>query len=104
MAILPVVYDGSPEHDYLQNLLPVVLGDELGGSPLLELAPMSSARGFEADEDPASVANQLGVDFLLRGRATESGETIQARFELLNTTGDVAWETELTASAAFIAR
>src|SRR5262249_9097493 len=67
MAVLPLAYDGPESTAYVRDAIPVLLERALRASPGVEVAPFASSRGFDSKQAPASVAQQMGVSFVLHG-------------------------------------
>jgi serine/threonine-protein kinase len=73
IAFCPLSYAGPKERSSLADLVPLFLSDSLRAREGYRVAPFASARTFEADGDPRSVARQLGVAFVVQGRLAVEG-------------------------------
>ena len=74
MAVLPLSYDGPESTAYVRDAIPVLLERALRASPGVEVAPFASSRGFDSKQAPASVAQQMGVSFVLHGSVHVEGD------------------------------
>jgi eukaryotic-like serine/threonine-protein kinase len=70
VAVLPLVYQGPPEHAYLRNVVPLLFSDRLRAAARLQVVPFASSRAFTGHEEPGVVAEQLGVGQVVQGRLT----------------------------------
>ena len=84
LALLPLEYQGPDGNTYLRNLVPVVLGRELGRSPHLSLVSFDSSRSFAAEEEPGSVARQLAVDQVVHGKIEVRDRIFSATLQIFD--------------------
>ncbi len=102
VAFLPLAYSGPAEESYLKDLLPLVLSRELQGSTGLDVTPFSVSRTFGPQEDPRSVARQLGVALVVTGSASSApGEAARVvELRALRADGRVGWTGRYAGTAA----
>jgi eukaryotic-like serine/threonine-protein kinase len=94
LALLPLTYEGPGESDYLASLVPLFLGDELGESPSVQVAPFASSRTFSPTEPASVVGAELGVDYVLEGTIRLVEGKVGSSFELKRRDGNVEWKGE----------
>jgi eukaryotic-like serine/threonine-protein kinase len=99
IAFLPLSYTGSDENSYLKNLLPLVLSQELQNTPGLTVTPFAVSRTYGADEDPRSVARQLGVSVVVKGAINAAaGTDASIGFRAVTADGKEAWTEKVAGS------
>jgi serine/threonine-protein kinase len=84
IAFCPLSYAGPRERSNLADLVPLFLSDALRARKGCRVAPFASARTFEAGGDPASVARQLGVGFVVQGQINVDGARARTVLRLMN--------------------
>ncbi len=86
VALLPLEYQGAPESSWLKDLVPKGVGDSLRAYTGIDVVPFASSHAYGPDEDPKSVAAQLGVDAVVRGSIRVHDQKVEA--ELRGWRGD----------------
>lgn len=96
VALQSLAYEGPEETTYLSTLVPVTLERALRGRNGLRVAPFDSSRTFPPEESVVSVARQLGVDHVLKGRVHARGERFEAGLTLYDDSGEESWSETLS--------
>ena len=91
VALVPLGYNGPREKAYLKDVLPLVMGNALKGSPRLQVAPFASSRTFGAEDDPRLVARQLGVQCVVQGKLDVRGEAYEVSLRTTGDDGRIVW-------------
>ena len=101
VAVLPWDYDGPEESAHLGQLVPLALNDRLKNLSALQVTPFSTSRTFAPDEDPALVAVQLDVDWIVQGKLTTTAAQIVANVNLTGPDGNAkGWPQEIVLDAS----
>ena len=94
VAVLPFTnMSGDPGQAYFSDGLSAEVRAELARNGLLQVAAQASSNKFrERDEDARSIANALGVSFLLDGNVRRAGNVVRVSAELIDgRTGFSQW-------------
>ena len=96
VAVLPWGHDGPEESAHFGQLVPLALNDRLKNFTALQVTPFSTSRTYGPDEDPALVAAQLGVDWIVHGHLTTTAAQIVANVSLAGPDGNAkGWPQEI---------
>ena len=96
VAVLPWGHDGPEESAHFGQLVPLALNDRLKNFTALQVTPFSTSRTYGPDEDPALVAVQLGVDWIVHGHLTTTAAQIVANVSLAGPDGNAkGWPQEI---------
>ena len=94
IAVLPFEnLSGNPEQAYFSDGLAVEVLDRLGRVPGLRVIASSSSFSFKGkNQDPRTVAEQLGVTTVLQGSVRRDGRKLKVNAKLIDgTTGFQLW-------------
>jgi serine/threonine-protein kinase len=92
VAVLPFVYRGPADHDYLGEGLGEELIDVLSRTRGLRVLALGATRRFAEDRDPARIGAELAADAVVDGTVQLAGDRVRVSARLLETdTGLVRW-------------
>jgi len=94
IAVLPFAnLSGDPAQTYFSDGLAAEIRSELARNPMLQVAAQASSESFrERREDAKTIAERLGVGYLLDGNVRRSGSTVRVAAELIDgRTGFSQW-------------
>lgn len=93
LAVLPFRELSSESPDALLELgLADTLITRIGSSTVLRVSPLSSSQRFAgAGHDPADVARQLGVAYVVEGTIQRHGDDVKVNARLLSADGSPLW-------------
>lgn len=86
VGVLPFVnLSGDPAQTYFSDGLAAEVRTELARNPLLQVAAQASSNKFrDRSEDAKSIAQKLGVAYLLDGSIRRAGDTMRIAAELID--------------------
>ncbi|MCB9593830.1 MAG: protein kinase [Sandaracinaceae bacterium] len=91
LAILPFVYRGAAEHDYLGEGLAEELVDVLSQTRGLKVIALGATRRFAEDRDPKRVHVELGADVVVDGTVQLGGDRVRLSARLVEPSGVQLW-------------
>lgn len=83
LAILPFVYRGSAEHDYLGEGLAEELIDTLSRTKGLRVLALGATKRFAEHRDPARIGIELSADFVVDGTVQVSKDRVRIAARLV---------------------
>jgi serine/threonine protein kinase/tetratricopeptide (TPR) repeat protein len=89
LAILPFVYRGDPEHDYLGEGLAEELIDTLSRTKGLRVIALGATKRFAEHRDPARIGIELSADFVVDGTVQLAKERVRIAARLVETDSGV---------------
>ncbi|MGB5485353.1 TIR domain-containing protein, partial [Parasphingorhabdus sp.] len=86
IAVLPFAnLSGDPDQNYFSDGLTSEIRLELSRNALLQVVGQTSSNQFrDHDSDAQSIADELGVSFLLEGNVQKAGDTVKIATDLLD--------------------
>ena len=97
IAVLPWGDEAVIGATNLSQLTPLAVSDRLRDFVGLEVTPFSISRTFLWDEDPAVVAEQLNVEWIVRAELAQSSSGMTATVRLMTSAGDArGWPQEFS--------
>ena len=97
IAVLPWGDEAVTESTNAGQLAPLAVSDRLRDFVGLDVTPFSISRTFLWDEDPAVIAEQLDVEWIVRVELAEGASGLSATVRLMTSDGDArGWPQELT--------
>ncbi len=91
LAILPFVYRGAAEHDYLGEGLAEELVDVLSQTRGLKVIALGATRRFADDRDPGRMHAELGADVVVDGTVQLGGDRVRLAARLVDPGGVQLW-------------
>lgn len=99
VAVLPFVYRGAAEHDYLGEGMAEELIDVLSRTQGLRVLALGATRRFADARDPAVIGAELGADAVVDGTVQLAGSRVRISARLLDTdTGLQRWSARFDGS------
>ncbi len=89
VAVLPFVYRGSADHDYLGEGLAEELIDVLSRTKGLRVLALGATRRFADERDPARIGSELGADAVVDGTVQLAGERVRIAARLVDSDSGV---------------
>jgi adenylate cyclase len=86
IVVLPFAnLSGNPEQNYVGDLITETITTALGRSPTIFVIARASARNYDPNEVSVhTVAEELGVQYVLRGSVATSGDTVRITANLFD--------------------
>jgi serine/threonine-protein kinase len=92
VAVLPFIYRGSSEHDYLGDGLAEELIDVLSRTKGLKVLSSGATRRFADDRDPRRIGSELDAEAVVDGTVQLSGDRVRLSARLIDThDGEQRW-------------
>jgi len=91
LAILPFVYRGPKEHDYLGEGLAEELIDVLTRTKELKVLALGATRRYAEDRDPARIGRELDADAVVDGTLQLGGSRMRFTVRLMEPDGVQRW-------------
>jgi len=92
LAVLPFVYRGAPDHDYLGEGMAEELIDVLCRTKGLKVLSLGATRRFADDRDPVAMAEQLGAGSVVDGTVQLAGDRVRLAARLVDAEdGEQRW-------------
>lgn len=89
LAVLPFVYRGDADHDYLGEGMAEELIDVLSRTKGLRVLALGATRRFAESRDPSRIGEELGADTVVDGTVQFAGERVRIAARLLDTDSGV---------------
>ncbi len=89
VAVLPFVYRGSADHDYLGEGLAEELIDVLSRTKGLRVLALGATRRFAEERDPARIGAELGADAVVDGTVQLAGDRVRIAARLVDSDSGV---------------
>lgn len=83
LAILPFVYRGAPDHDYLGEGVAEELIDTLSRTKGLRVLALGATKRFAEDRDPARIGIELAADVVVDGTVHVAGDRVRIAARLV---------------------
>jgi serine/threonine-protein kinase len=84
LAVLPFIYRGNPNHDYLGEGFAEELIDVLSRTRGLKVLALGATRRFERDRDPSVMLTELGATSIVDGTVQLSGPRVRITARLID--------------------
>ena len=91
VALLPLEYQGPDDKRYLRDSLPLILGEHLRSSRMLQVAPFESSRGVARIKEIPLVARKLGVAIVVHGVLSAQGGDFTISQQATSLDGRTLW-------------
>ncbi len=91
VAVLPFIYRGDAEQDYLGEGLAEELIDLLSRTKGLRVLALGATRKFSDQRDPARIGMELGADVIVDGTVQLAGDRVRIAARLVDTDGSQRW-------------
>jgi len=97
LAVLPFVYRGSDEHDYLGETLAQELIDELSRMRGMKVLAFGATSAHGGSADPRAVGRELGAEIIVGGDVVATGDKVRVSVRMLEVdSGTQLWSDRIT--------